>query len=152
MAPDNSAQAPLHSPTGGAQGRSGSPSAQVNRNAGSHEASAYGCTRQASVVIHATIEHIGLVGETEMQVNVKWPASTFCAPPCERPASVAPTVNETGLPPNGPGAPNLSVLEVKAPSREDLVGESKPSSDETHPKNACGSNTEYAESDQSQSK
>ena len=149
MAPDNSA-APQHSPTGGAQGRSASRSAQVNQNAGPHEASVDGCTRQATVVIRATIEHIGLVGETDMQVNVKWPASTFCAPPCEHPASVAPTVNETGLPLNGPGAPNLS-LEVKAPSHEDLAAESKTSSDKTRSKNDCGSNSEHAGSDQNQS-
>lgn len=40
-------------------------------------------SRQGSVIIHATVEHAGVIGDTEMTVNVKWPASSFCAPCCE---------------------------------------------------------------------
>jgi hypothetical protein len=46
-----------------------------------------GSSRQGSVIIRATVEHAGVVGDTEMTVSVKWPASSFCAPCCENQSS-----------------------------------------------------------------
>ena len=56
--------------------------------------------RKAGVMIQATVEHIGLAGETELAVTVKWPASTFCAQPCKKPDEP-----DTEVPGNGPQAP-----------------------------------------------
>ena len=61
--------------------------------------------QKAGVVIRATIEHIGLVGDAELTVNVKWPASTFCVQPVGKPA--APTAQVLGpqqVPGNNPQA------------------------------------------------
>jgi hypothetical protein len=102
MASNSSVPAP-RSPTGGTQGRPNSSSGNGTQNSGAHDGSA-SRSRQAGVVINATIEHIGLVGETEMQVTVKWPASTFCAPPCEHPVSQGQSVNVTNVPKNSPEA------------------------------------------------
>ena len=64
--------------------------------------------RTAGVVIRATVEHVGLVGETEMTVNVKWPASTFCAQPCGKPAAPASKASDSPqVPGNGPMAQNF---------------------------------------------
>jgi hypothetical protein len=64
------------------------------------------CTsRSGAVIIRATVEHIGLAGDTEMTVSVKWPASSFCAPACaDEPPSGSQdsdAVRGTG---NGPGS------------------------------------------------
>ena len=64
------------------------------------------CTsRRGTVIIRASVEHIGLAGDTEMTVNVKWPASSFCVPVCaDTPTSGgqdSQTVRGTG---NGPGS------------------------------------------------
>jgi hypothetical protein len=63
----------------------------------------YQSPRKAGVVIRATVEHMGLVGDTELTVNVKWPASTFCVPPCGKPATqAAPGQGTQQVPGNGP--------------------------------------------------
>jgi hypothetical protein len=60
-------------------------------------------SRKAGVVIRATVEHMGLVGDTELTVNVRWPASTFCVPSCGKPAGAAgPTTDTQRVPANGP--------------------------------------------------
>jgi hypothetical protein len=62
-------------------------------------------SRQGSVVIRATVEHIGVVGDTEMTVSVKWPASNFCAPCCQDSScSDGQSSNAVVAPKNGPGA------------------------------------------------
>ena len=66
---------------------------------------AYCTSRQGSVVIRATVEHIGVVGETEMTVHVRWPASSFCEPCCDEAptgAGLGPVKN--AVPKTGPGA------------------------------------------------
>ncbi len=60
---------------------------------------------RAGVVIRATVEHIGVAGETELTVNVKWPASTFCVQPCDKPGKPANVAQEPlNVPGNGPEA------------------------------------------------
>ncbi len=60
-------------------------------------------TPRAGVVIRATVEHIGLVGETELTVNVKWPASTFCVQSGDKQAAPAtPAQEPLDVPSNGP--------------------------------------------------
>jgi hypothetical protein len=69
------------------------------------------CLRKAGVVIHASVEHVGLVGDAELTVSVKWPASTFCVQPCGKPAP--PYVQAPGsqqVPGNGPQASNFDTL------------------------------------------
>jgi len=39
-------------------------------------------TRQAGVVIHASVEAFGPAGDTELSVNVKWPAASLGSAPC----------------------------------------------------------------------
>lgn len=59
--------------------------------------------RKAGVVIRAFVEHVGLVGDTELTVNVKWPSSTFCAQPCAKPPTPPTPAQDTQLVPgNGP--------------------------------------------------
>jgi hypothetical protein len=59
--------------------------------------------RKAGVVIRASVEHTGLVGDTELTVSVKWPASTFCVPPCPKPvAQPSPGQDVQQVPGNGP--------------------------------------------------
>jgi hypothetical protein len=153
MATNNPAVPAPRSPTGGTQGRSSSTIGNGNRNSGPQEASASCCSRQASVVIRATVEHIGLVGDTEMQVTVKWPASTFCAPPCEHPVSEGSSANETNVPANSPEAP-LSLAGVVyadshlASAQKDQVKGSTTARSETgYRSNASGSNGEHGETD-----
>jgi hypothetical protein len=67
--------------------------------------------RKAGVVIRATIEHVGLVGDTELTVNVKWPASTFCVQPDGKPAAPASQAQDSQqVPGNGPLASNFNTL------------------------------------------
>jgi len=67
--------------------------------------------RKASVVVRATIEHVGLVGDTELTVNVKWPASTFCVQPDGKPAAPAIQPQDSQqVPGNGPLASNFNTL------------------------------------------
>jgi hypothetical protein len=70
---------------------------------------------KAGVVIRATVEHMGLVGDTELTVSVKWPASTFCVPPCEKPADPAdPVPDPQQVADNNPQAQRNDTLEVDA--------------------------------------
>lgn len=95
---------PEHSPVTTTQGRSDSPNVNLN---GSSQVSAVHYSRQGGVVIRATVEHIGLVGDTEMTVNVKWPASSFCAPQCaQSPAPGGQVPMRNHAPANGPEAHN----------------------------------------------
>jgi len=97
-------ESPVSGPT---KGRSEVPDASFN--GGSQATSVHYSSRQGSVVIHATVEHIGLVGDTEMTVSVKWPASSFCAPQYTQSSAASgqdPTKNY--VPANGPEASTLS--------------------------------------------
>ena len=61
------------------------------------------CPRTAGVVIRATVEHLGLAGDTELNVSVKWPATTFSVQPSAK--SAAPAAQKTEIqkvPANGP--------------------------------------------------
>jgi hypothetical protein len=70
---------------------------------GDHSGSNHGSPRKAGVVIRAYVEHVGLVGDTELTVNVKWPASTFSAQPCAKTAAPSTPPQDTQLVPgNGP--------------------------------------------------
>ena len=70
--------------------------------------------RQGSVVIRATVEHTGVVGDTEMTVHVRWPASSFCAPCCEETSSSEGQDSDApALLSNGPGA---YILKANAPT------------------------------------
>lgn len=148
------------SPTGGHTGRSNSPSDNSNQNAGTQQASVYCSSRQASVVIRATVEHIGLVGDTEMTVNVKWPASTFCCPPCTHSPAPGGTIsNKTQVPGNGPEAHTLKTGLLQGESDSDpsplqsatAEPKSMPSTGETAEKEASESNTQQAGSGPNQS-
>jgi hypothetical protein len=56
-------------------------------------------------VIRATVEHIGLVGDTELTVNVRWPASSFCVQAGKKPAVSADQASDSQfVPENGPDA------------------------------------------------
>jgi hypothetical protein len=72
---------------------------------GGHDSSASCSPPRAGVVIHATVEHIGPGGDTELSVNVKWPASAFCRPAGKKPAASADQVSGSQfVPENGPDA------------------------------------------------
>lgn len=78
------------------QGGEGAPSADSS-------VSSHHSQRKAGVVIRAFVEHTGLVGDTELTVSVKWPASTFCVPPCPKPvAQPSPGQDVQQVPGNGP--------------------------------------------------
>src|SRR5579862_5252504 len=88
-------------------GRDNSPGSDGARGGG-QAVSSHCSAPKAGVVIRAYVEHVGLAGETELTVNVKWPASTFCVQPCEKPA--APSGNAAlseHVPGNGPEASNF---------------------------------------------
>jgi hypothetical protein len=78
---------------------------------------------QGSVVIRATVEHIGVVGDTEMTINVRWPASSFCTP-CrdETSTGVGQGSAEETVPKNGPGA---YILKASAPDTSVSAGSGK---------------------------
>jgi hypothetical protein len=83
--------------------------------------------RKAGVVIRATVEHIDLVGDTELTVNVKWPASTFCVQPCGKPAaSTGPTQDSSHVPENGPLA-NVGTLYGESVAGSEQEVKSSPS-------------------------
>jgi hypothetical protein len=66
---------------------------------------------KAGVVIRATVEHIGMVGDTELTVNVKWPASTFCVQPGGKQAAPAgQDAKHQRVPGNGPQANHFDTL------------------------------------------
>ena len=96
---------------------------------GGHDASSSYSPTQAGVVIRATVEHIGGVGDTELWVNVKWPASTFCVQADKKPAASADQVSDSQfVPGNGPD----SMLWGEAAA--DLAPADKPPGDKTPPK------------------
>lgn len=75
-----------------------------NAKAGAPAAS-HSAPHQAGVVIRASVEHVGLAGETELTVNVKWPASAFCAPSCSKPAKTSDAAGDSrNVPANAPPA------------------------------------------------
>jgi len=53
-----------------------------------------GSSRETGVVVRATVESFGLVGETELNVSVKWPAGCNSSPIVE-------PVKRTAKPPGG---------------------------------------------------
>lgn len=70
--------------------------------------------RKAGVVIRASVEHVGLAGETELTVNVKWPASAFCVPTCAKPAAAADATGDArNVPANAPPAKIRTVTGTK---------------------------------------
>jgi hypothetical protein len=110
-----------HSPTGGGtQGRSDSPNGSGNQNGGSHEKCTKYSSRQGSVVIRASVEHTGVVGDAEMTVTVKWPASSFCAPPC------AQSTTQCGPTPDGQQVPGTGPLASIGPLYGESVDDPKP--------------------------
>jgi len=83
---------------------------QVSENAAGGTATSH-CPRKAGVVIRASVEHVGLVGDTELTVSVKWPASTFCVQPAAKAAPVADQISGAQqVPGNGPQASNFDTL------------------------------------------
>jgi hypothetical protein len=88
----------------------------------------------ASVVIRASVEHVGAVGETELTVNVKWPASAFCVQPCKKPAPPCDQPSDSqNVPGNGPESnnfgsvygdviPDLPPLTVRTPAPKEHPG------------------------------
>ena len=78
---------------------------------GGHMGSRHCSSQPASVVIRATVEHVGLVGDTELTVNVKWPASIFCVQPCGKPGAPSGQASDSqNVPANGPDAGNFDRL------------------------------------------
>jgi hypothetical protein len=95
-------------PVGPGVGRSDTSGANGNPSGPSNEISVKRSSHQGTVVIRATVEHIGLAGDTEMTVTVKWPAATFCAQPCDQSsAQGSATPKSANVPPNGPAAKNF---------------------------------------------
>ena len=69
---------------------------------------------KAGVVIRASVEHVGLAGETELTVNVKWPASAFCVPACAKPATASDATGDArNVPANAPPAKIRTVTGTK---------------------------------------
>jgi hypothetical protein len=68
------------------------------------------CPRNAGVIIRASVEHVGLVGDTELTVNVKWPASTFCVQPAKPVVVAGQAQHPQQVPGNGPQAGNFETL------------------------------------------
>jgi hypothetical protein len=91
----------------GTQGR-GDGQGSEGTSSGGHTGSKHGSPQPASVVIRATVEHVGLVGDTELTVNVKWPASIFCVQPYGKPAAPSGQASDSqNVPANGPDAGNV---------------------------------------------
>ncbi|WP_128915464.1 hypothetical protein [Granulicella sibirica] len=92
---------------GGPQGRGATGSANAPQN---DDPSVCVSPGRAGVVIRAYVEHVGVVGETELTVNVKWPATAFCVKPAPYPPDIPPNPQIT--PGNGPQsqAPDFDVI------------------------------------------
>ena len=121
MADDFNALPGAQGPVKSGRGRSDSGSSESNPSGESHETSTRCSSRQGTVVIRATVEHIGLAGDTEMTVTVKWPASTFCAPPCaQSPVSGGPGPKTPRVPANGPVGHNFAPGMLHGQSDQDL--------------------------------
>jgi hypothetical protein len=98
---------PKNKPTTSSMGRSDTSSGNSNSNQAGSEAYVQH-SHTGTVMIRATVEHLGLAGDTEMTVTVKWPASTFCVQPgAESPVQDQPVAKSANVPPNGPAAKNL---------------------------------------------
>jgi hypothetical protein len=94
----------------GTVGRGDNQSSEDN-SAGGYAPSGHCSPRKAGVVIRASVEHVGLVGDTELTVNVKWPASAFCVQSCGKPAVPSgPLPCPQQVPSNGPEANNFGTL------------------------------------------
>ena len=92
----------------GSVGRPDATARNGNPSIASNEATVQQSSRQGTVVIRATVEHIGLAGDTEMTVTVRWPAASFCVDPSTQPAvSDGPPARATVVPQNGPLGKNL---------------------------------------------
>jgi hypothetical protein len=103
MANGMSSQPGAQGPVKSGRGRSDSGSSETSPSGGTYETSTCCSSRQGTVVIRATVEHIGVAGDTEMTVTVKWPASTFCVQPiepCAAPGGPGPRTPR--VPANGP--------------------------------------------------
>jgi hypothetical protein len=103
MPNDFSSQPGAQGPVKSGRGRSDSGSGETSPSSGTYETSTCCSSRQGTVVIRATVEHIGVAGDTEMTVTVKWPASTFCVQPiepCSAPGGPGPKTPR--VPANGP--------------------------------------------------
>ena len=69
---------------------------------------------KAGVVIRASVEHVCLAGDTELTVNVKWPASAFCVPLCTKPAKTSDAAGDArNVPANSPSAKIRTVTGTK---------------------------------------
>jgi hypothetical protein len=96
-------------PVGPGVGRSDTSGGNGNPTGPSNEVSVQRSSHQGTVVIRATVEHIGLAGDTEMTVTVKWPAATFCAQPCNPSSAQDSAISKSAnVPLNGPAAKNFA--------------------------------------------
>ena len=127
---------PSRKDTGGTVGRGDAQGSDASSSGGHHTSSSCSPPR-AGVVIHATVEHIGLVGDTELSVHVKWPASTFCVQASKKPpASDDQTSDSQSVPENGPdsllwgeAADAGPYIEVKPPVSKSELGHTSTKSD-----------------------
>jgi hypothetical protein len=134
----------------GSQGQDAAVSSpQVNFNG---QAAGYtNSPRKAGVVIHATVEHMGLVGDTELTVKVNWPASTFCVPACGKPAAqTSPGQDVQQVPENGPLAPlhRLASADAGAVKKNQADASSKHQADASSKHQADASSKDKKEGDQ----
>ncbi len=58
-------------------GNSGMGQVKMGRNSGVFQGSS---SREAGVIVRATVEAFGPVGDTELNVTVKWPAGSYVGP------------------------------------------------------------------------
>jgi hypothetical protein len=106
----------MNSPDEKPGGPIGRGNAQNNEGDASGDGAAAGhySPRKAGVVIRATVEHMGLVGDTELTVNVKWPASTFCVTQYGKPHVPPPPPDLQQVPDNSPLAKRFDALAGEA--------------------------------------
>jgi hypothetical protein len=105
----------------GTMGREGDHSGDSSSGS---SAQSSGCSpRNAGVIIRAYIEHVGVVGDAELTVNVKWPASSFCVQPCTKPDASTPRGDSQQVPANGPQASNFGLLYGEAVADPAPAGE-----------------------------
>jgi hypothetical protein len=97
---------------------------------GSASSSGQSSPRTANVVIRASVEHIGLVGDTELTVTVKWPASTFCIQPAAEQSVASPVDDSQNVPGNGPLA-NMGILHGESTSPTTAAPKSTPSGEKS---------------------
>jgi hypothetical protein len=92
------------------RGDQGTAGPGASQHGGSGTALSYTARPNAGVVIRATVEHIGVAGDTELTVNVKWPASTFSVQPSANSDAQPPDEPAQLVPSNGPSANNFDLL------------------------------------------